>query len=229
FACLLPLPEVGVELLQHDLGVVVRAEREVGPAHAELVVGVQVVRRRQQGADAGEALFAQPDDLLLAAHLAVVARVAAGTLGDRQLVLDHPREVPGGDARRPLAPHDASSRGTSSPTRRAAWTTGATSWTRTIAAPCVIAHTAVASVGSRRSSTAAPPVRSPRNPFRLVPTKSGSPMAVKRRRCRRSERLCSRVLPKPIPGSIHTSPTPAARAAAARSASTPATSATTPP
>ena len=48
---------------------------------------------------------ADPDDLLLATDAAVVPRVAAGSLAHRQLVLDHPREVAGGDARGPLALH----------------------------------------------------------------------------------------------------------------------------
>src|SRR5205823_12523594 len=144
---------------------------------AELVVGVEVVGRRQQADDAREPLLAHPDDLLLAAHLAVVGAVATDALRHRQLVLDDPEEVARDDPLRPLPFHDAPTTpapapttpapaATSSPTMRIACTCGATSWTRTMRAPAAAATTAAASDASSRSSTAAPPASIPRNHFR---------------------------------------------------------------
>src|SRR4029079_1147293 len=51
---------------------------------------------------AAEAVLADPDDLLLASHAAVVLAVAAGALADGELVADDPGEVAGGDAEGPL-------------------------------------------------------------------------------------------------------------------------------
>ena len=53
----------------------------------------------------GEPLDLQPDDLLLAAHLAVVGGEAAGPLAHGQAVLDDPGEVARRDAGGPLALH----------------------------------------------------------------------------------------------------------------------------
>src|SRR5581483_11705860 len=133
----LPLVEPGVELLQDRLRVVGRGERDVRPRHPELVVGMEVVGRREERHHPGEALLAQPDDLLLAADLAVVAGVAAGPLRDGDAVLDHPREVARGDAGGPLAPHTVPPPDLAgSPTSLAAWTVSATSCARTMATPC---------------------------------------------------------------------------------------------
>ena len=98
-----PVAQLAVEVGQDRDGIVVGAERDVGPGDAELVVGVQVVGRRQQRDDPGEALAPQPEDLLLAADPAVVAGVAAGPLADGQLVLDDPGEEAGRDPPGPLA------------------------------------------------------------------------------------------------------------------------------
>ena len=73
------------------------------PHQLALVVGGEVVRRRQQRHHPVEALHPQPDDLLLAAHAAVVGCEPPGALAHRQLVLHDPREVARGDPRRPLA------------------------------------------------------------------------------------------------------------------------------
>src|SRR3546814_4796412 len=82
-----------------------RPEREVAPGDTELVVVVEVVRRRDQRDDAGEALLADPDDLLLAPHPPVVRAVAARPLAHGELVLQDPREVAGLDPLGPLALH----------------------------------------------------------------------------------------------------------------------------
>src|SRR5688500_2388179 len=120
-----PFLELVVEVEQHDARVRASTEREMRPRDAELVVGVEVVRRRQQRHDAREALVPQPQDLLVAPHLPVVAGITTGALAHRQLVLDDPREVARLDAAFPLPPH------TVTPTRRAASTAGRTSCTRT--------------------------------------------------------------------------------------------------
>src|SRR5205807_2558434 len=160
----------------------------------------------------------QPDDLLHAPDLAVVAGVAPGALAHRQLVLEDPGEVHGRDACGPLASHT----GTGWPTILAACTVAATSCTRTMAAPAVMAHTDVAREASTRSSTGAGssgpvPVSLPRKLLRLAPTATSKPVSTRTPRWRRSERLCCSVFPKPMPGSIQTSLTPAATAARARS------------
>src|SRR5437763_3506135 len=101
-------PAQGREQLAEDrCGVGVGAQRVVLPTHAQLVVGVEVVGRRQERDHPVEALFPDPDDLLLAPDPAVGAGVAPGTLADRQVVLDDPREVPRRDPGRPLALHGA--------------------------------------------------------------------------------------------------------------------------
>ena len=74
---------------------------------AQLVVGVQVVRRRQQRHDPREALPPQPEDLLVTPHFSVIAGVAAGTFADRQMPLDYPSEEPGRYALCPLTFHPA--------------------------------------------------------------------------------------------------------------------------
>src|SRR5207247_3419709 len=153
---------------------------QVLPLHAQLVVGVEVVRRREQRHDPGEALLPDPDDLLLAPHPTVGSGIATGALADRQSVLDDPGEVPGDDPGGPLSFHPA--------TTLAACAVGRTSWTRTMPAPCAMAHVAVATDASRRSSAGAPPVRRPRNDLRLVPTTTGSPVSTSTPRFRRSAR-----------------------------------------
>ena len=69
----------------------------------------------------------------------------------------------------------------------------------------------------------------PRNRLRDTPITTGGPTAAIASRCRRSERLCSPVLPNPMPGSmqIASSEMPASCAARTRSARNAATSATT--
>ena len=86
-------------------------------------------------------------------------------------------------------------------------------------APASMAHVAVAIDAARRSGAGSGvPValdRLPRKLLRLVPTRTGSPVPTIVGRPRSSDRLWAAVLPKPMPGSIHTSPTPASRAARA--------------
>src|SRR3954466_293027 len=103
----------------------------------------------------------------------MVHPVAAQSLADGELVGDDPREVPRDDPRGPLSLHVT----TSSPTMRIASTAGATSRTRPTLPPAAAAQTQVAIVPSSRSSSGAPPASAPRNPFRLVPIRTGCPGA----------------------------------------------------
>src|ERR687898_2500311 len=89
-------------LLEHDR-VVVGLLGAVEPRHAQLVVVVEVVGCGDERDDVVEALLTDPDDLLLAAHAAMVVTVAPGALADGEPILEHPHEVAGGDALGPLA------------------------------------------------------------------------------------------------------------------------------
>ena len=174
----------------------------VGPGQALVVVGGQVVWRGQQRDHPPEALDAQPNDLLGAAHPPVVDREPAGALADCEVVPDDPGEVAGRDAAAhlPFMRQDIS---------RATWTVAATSCTRTNPAPATRAAATVASDPSRRSATGAGPspdeARTPRKRLRLVPTATPAHPAAaaavtsSSRWCS-SERLCATVLPKPMPG-----------------------------
>ena len=71
---------------------VVPAERHVLVRDPRFLVRVEVVRRVEQREDAREPVPVEPDQLLLATHLAVVAREAAGPLGRREPVADDPAE-----------------------------------------------------------------------------------------------------------------------------------------
>ena len=94
--------ELRVERLQPHAQIVDAGERSMQVRQAELVVVVQVVRRRDDADHAAEPVLAQPDDLLLATDATMVVAVPAGTLADRQLVFHEPREVARRDAERPL-------------------------------------------------------------------------------------------------------------------------------
>src|SRR5690606_9764467 len=256
--------QLAVGLVEEAGDVLGLRHRPVAPAQAQLVVAVQVVRRARQRDHEVEPLLADPDDLLRATHLAVVAAEAAGALADRQLVLDDPVEVAWLDALCPLAlgchvvhllrvrgprddpgpvgmVEDRQGASTRPPATAAARTVAATSCARTIAAPLRMAHTAVPTDPSNRSSRGAIPSRpaptraserptsSPVNRFRLVPTSTSNPSATSTSRRARSCRLWVVVLPNPMPGSTHTSGTPASRAAVARSTRKRRTSSTTSP
>ncbi len=84
--------------------------RETGPLEAELLIGMEVVGRTEEGHDSGEALGAQPQQLFLAPNLAVVGRVAPRPLADGEMVLDDPAEVPRDDPGRPAPSHAAAPR-----------------------------------------------------------------------------------------------------------------------
>src|SRR5579859_311770 len=231
-----PVAQLAVHVGQHRVGVVLGTEGDVGPGHTELVVGVQVVGGREEGHHPGEALAPQPQDLLVAPDGPVVAGVPTRPFAHRQFVLDDPGKEARGDALGPLPSHAPASPslvpgppavavGTWSLSSREAWTVAATSCTRTARTPWTIAHTADASDPSKRSSTGAggdwapgprPAAIVPRNDLRLAPTITGRPVATSTSRCRSSSRLWRRVLPKPMPGSIHTSGTPAVSASSAR-------------
>src|SRR5256714_9961644 len=137
----------------------------LGVGHAHLVVGVEVVGGVEQRHHHGEAVLPEPDDLLQPPDLAVVAGIAAGALAGRHPVLDDPAEHAGLDAPGPLALHrlhgvhgalvpgsatsapgaggrqetgGSGSVGVAAATARSSRTAsaaGATSWTRTMAAP----------------------------------------------------------------------------------------------
>ncbi len=217
--------QLGEDLGEEPVVRLVRRERAVQPGDAELVVVVEVVRRRDERDDPGEALLADPDDLLLAADATVVGAVAARPLAHGQLVGDHPGEVPRLDPLGPLALHRGHRSSSMEATSAAARTVGPTSCARIILAPCHIAQVAVASEPSRRSSTGTGgrSALCPRRPQRRRRRGGGrgSPCGSSRRRpgsrCSTSlsrlatrARLCSSVFPKPMPGSTHTSSTPAA-------------------
>ncbi len=94
--------QLGVERLQPQAEIVGAGERAVQVVQAQLVVVVQVVRRRDDADDAAEAVLAQPDDLFLTADATMVLPVAAGALAHGELVFHDPREVARRDAQRPL-------------------------------------------------------------------------------------------------------------------------------
>src|SRR5580692_2922773 len=126
-----PAVQVAVEVAEHAAGVARRREREVHTGHGLLLVGLQVVRGRQERHHPGEALHLQPDDLLLPTNLAVVGSEPPGPLAHGQPVPDDPGEVARWDPRGPLALHHPDP-DRSGPTSCAAWTVAATSCTRTI-------------------------------------------------------------------------------------------------
>ena len=169
-------PELGVGHRQVARHVLVAGEGPVLPLHRQLVVVVEVVRRGRHRDDQVEALLADPDDLLLAAHLAVVRPESTRPLTDRELVLDHPVEVPGLDPLCPLALRPACyllafvcvisatvsricdgrelRRGmTSRSAQRRRRTARRRRGSRTIRAPQIMAHVAVANEPSSRSSS----------------------------------------------------------------------------
>src|SRR5213076_2255527 len=80
-------------------------------------------------------------------------------------------------------------------------TVGATSWTRKTEAPRSYVSTFVATVPATRSLACSTPVSRPRNDLREVPMTTGRPSATSSPRRRSSSRLCSTVLPNPMPGS----------------------------
>src|SRR4051794_23476850 len=106
--------------------------------------------------------------------------------------------------------------------------TGATSCTRKIDAPRSYASTFVAIVPGTRSRGSRP-VIFPRKLLRDVPTTTGRPIATISSSRRSSSRLCSTVLPNPMPGSSQTrsSGTPSPTAKARRSSRNALTSETT--
>src|SRR6185503_9410086 len=81
--------------------VVVAAERDVLVREPGLFVRVQVVRRLEQRQHVREAVADEPDELFLAAHLAVAAREATGPLGRGETLGDDPAEPTGLEALRP--------------------------------------------------------------------------------------------------------------------------------
>ena len=95
--------EVFVDRLQVAGQVVVAREGTVQPCHPQLVVVVQVVGAGREADHVVEALLADPDDLLLAAHLAMAFAVTARPLAHGKAVGDDPVEVAWGDALCPFA------------------------------------------------------------------------------------------------------------------------------
>ncbi len=121
-------------------------QRPVFPADTQLVVATQVVARCERD-DIPKSSFADPDDLLLPPHRSVLFSVAAELLTDRELVCDHPFEVPGWDSLGPFAfchhnrpPQDRDPAGVVVPaTTLAACQPALTSCTRIMVAPIAIA------------------------------------------------------------------------------------------
>ena len=219
-----PEREVLVDVAQPRGHRVVAAEREPFVHELGFLVRVQVVRRVEERDDAREPVRLEPDQLFLAAHLAVIAREPARAFGRGQAILDDPTEEPGLQALRPTAAQrhaatpGAVARAITSRSR-AIRADAATSCTRTIRAACVNDHTVVASVASSRCDGSESPVSLPRNVLRDAPTTTGTPSAATMSASRaRSSRLCAAVLPNPMPGSASSAsePTPAARAASSR-------------
>src|SRR5436190_18982564 len=103
-----------------------------------------------------------------------------------------------------------------------------TSWTRTMWTPRLASHAAVAAVPSSRSSGSASR-RCPIKAFLDVPNATGTARSRKAKQCFKSVRLCSEVLPKPMPGSTArcSFAMPASTAARIRSRRYPWTSRTT--
>ena len=195
-----PRPQLGEQLGQHRPGVVVEGEGDVLPRHPEVVVGVEVVGRAEQGDDPGEALLPDPDDLLLAADGTVGPGVAAGALADRQLVLDDPGEVPGGDPGGPLALHDdrhgQQAQGLHGGARRRGPAPSPPPGRRPTPPPPATPP------AGRRPPPATPPsaVTRPRNVLRLAPTSTGQPVAASDRVARSRARLWAAGLAEPDPG-----------------------------
>ena len=215
----------------------------------------------------------EPDQLLLAAHLAVVAREAAGALRRCESVLDDPAERAGLETLRPPAFHstrpfirllmlpahggfaDCSTSGEQGPARCSP------GYPAPNACSCCVrvdgAHLGQESnrvdrganrVHAHQSGTLvdrphdggegavvtrcgdAPPSTDPMNALRDVPTSTGtSTRSTSSERRARSARLCSAVLPNPMPGSAQSASgaMPAARAASRRSTRKSPTSVTT--
>src|ERR1700720_1421725 len=84
---------------------------------------------------------------------------------------------------------------------RSAATFSFTSWTRKISAPRTRKIAVSAIVGAARSLISEEPTSFPRKDLRDTPTASGRSCTRSRSRFLSSVKLCSSVLPKPIPGS----------------------------
>src|SRR5918912_390968 len=113
---------------------------------------------------------------------------------------------------------------------RSASTCARTSWTRRIVAPRSYAATAAPTLAAVVPACApGSPINFPSELLREIPTRIGRPSAASSSRRRKSSKLCSTVLPKPIPGSrqISSSGIPCETAKVSLSSRNRATSATT--
>ena len=72
-------------------------------SEVELVIVVQVVWCADDRDDAAKIVFAQPDDLFLAANPTVIDAVSTRPFADSNLVFNDPREIARGDSERPLS------------------------------------------------------------------------------------------------------------------------------
>ena len=181
---------------------VVPADRDVRVRDAGLLVRVQVVRRVEQREHVREAVADEPDQLLLAPHLAVVAREPARALGGGEPVLDDPAERARLEPLRPASLH------ATGPARRAS-RISVSNPNRLGDRPHVVhPHDGCAAIerphdgGERRvvasigASGSASPLASattrPRNVLREVPTSTGtSTRATSSSRRASRSRLCS--------------------------------------
>ena len=99
----------GIQLGEDVTGIGSSRHGKTRPLEAELVVSMEIVSRSEQRHHPRETLGAKPQQLLVPADFAVVGRIAARSLADREVILDDPTEVPRDDPGRPSSPHAATS------------------------------------------------------------------------------------------------------------------------
>ena len=71
--------------------------------HAQFVVIVEIVGRRDDADQAAEMVLPDPDDLLLSTDAAMIVPVAARSFTHRQPIFEDPCEVPGCDPQSPFS------------------------------------------------------------------------------------------------------------------------------
>ena len=209
-------PIVVVHRAQPHRQLVVRTERHVRVGDAGFLVRVQVVRPVEHRDDVREPVDVEPDQLFLAPHLAVVAREPARPFTRAEPILDHPREVPRLQAPAPTAPADRA--GTQPP---AITPLGRRPFHHVQERAGAHGRLDVVHAHHRDTLFEAPHRRGQRCFVALVDRQAAEQRAEERlarraddeRRAgdaassgsaRNSARLCSRVLPNPIPGSTRT-------------------------
>jgi hypothetical protein len=71
--------------------------------HIEFFIGVQVVRRSNDGNNKVEMVLAQPDDFFLATNATVIIAVSPWSLTNGKAVLDDPCEITRGNSKGPFS------------------------------------------------------------------------------------------------------------------------------